>query len=106
MSVILIVWHVSDNHLLLLCSLLCLPLLSREVNMSISSANKYAEGAMDTIDQVKDRLVDRNLKAVAEKSGIHYNTLYRLVSSDNPNPHYDTRKKIIEYLDKQDSQSK
>jgi len=74
--------------------------------MSTPNANKYTEGEMYTIDQVKDRLADRNLKAVAEKSGVHYNTLYRLMSSDSPNPHYETMKKLIEYLDNQDSQSK
>lgn len=54
---------------------------------------------MLTLDEVRERLKDRNLMAVANSAGVHYNALYRLMKGGS-NPSYKTVQKLIEYLQK------
>ena len=55
---------------------------------------------MMTIEQIKRRLADSNLSAVAEKSGVHPATLYRMMSDDSPTkPLYETVKTLSDYLE-------
>lgn len=55
---------------------------------------------MMTIEQIKRRLADSNLSAVAEKSGVHPATLYRMMAGDSPTkPLYETVKTLSDYLE-------
>lgn len=54
---------------------------------------------MMTIDEIKAALEDRKLSVVAEKTGLHYNVLYSLVSGRVKSPSYETVRRIQKYLD-------
>lgn len=56
---------------------------------------------MRTLEEIKKELQDRNLKAVAEGSGVHYNAVYRLMTGQ-VNPSYETVKKLSDYLEGRD----
>lgn len=45
------------------------------------------------------RLEGRNLAHVARKTGINLRNLYRITSGQTKNPHYETVRKISEYLE-------
>jgi len=51
------------------------------------------------IDEVKRRLKFMNLKAVASASGVHYNTVYRLVKDPSHEPRYRTIEKLSVWLE-------
>lgn len=53
---------------------------------------------MLTLEQVKLRLEDRNLHHVAERVGIHRQTIYRIVNGTTE-PSYETLRKLSEYLE-------
>lgn len=53
---------------------------------------------MLTLEQVREQLTDRNLKAVAEKAGVHYNAVYRFMNGQS-NPSYETVRKLCDYLE-------
>ena len=53
---------------------------------------------MLTIEQVRARLADRNLRTVAEKVAVHPHTLYRIANGDTQ-PTYETLRKLSEYLE-------
>lgn len=53
---------------------------------------------MRTLEEIKRELQDRNLKAVADGSGVHYNALYRLMAGQ-VSPSYETVKKLNDYLE-------
>ena len=50
-----------------------------------------------TLDEIRDHLKDRNLRAVAVGAGVHYNTLCRLANGST-DPSYSVVIKVIEYL--------
>lgn len=50
-----------------------------------------------TIEEIREKLKDRNLKIVAEKIGIHHNTIYKIAHGVN-NPNYSTLLKLQDYL--------
>lgn len=50
------------------------------------------------LKQIIEKLKDRNLKAVALKIGVHYNTLYKIVSGESQ-PNYSTLVKLQNYLE-------
>ena len=50
-----------------------------------------------TLDEIKEKLKDRNLLVVAERIGVHFNTLYNIVN-DKGNPSYSTLIKLENYL--------
>ena len=52
---------------------------------------------MLTLEQIRERLQHSNLRAVAQASGIHYNTLYKLMSKEC-DPAYSTVKALSDYL--------
>jgi len=49
------------------------------------------------LNEVKEKLKDRNIKAVAKSIDVHYNTLYKLLNGVNE-PSYSTLSKLIAYL--------
>jgi DNA-binding phage protein len=53
---------------------------------------------MMTIEQIKDRLRDANLKRVAKNAGIHPATVYRFMQEDSK-PLYETVKALSDYLE-------
>lgn len=53
---------------------------------------------MLSIEQIQEKLKDRNLIKVAEKIGIHFNTLYA-IAKGKANPKYSTLVKINDYLE-------
>ncbi len=57
---------------------------------------------MLTIDQIKQRLRDANLKRVATNAGLHPATVYRLMQPDSQ-PLYETVRVLSEYLTKQEA---
>lgn len=52
---------------------------------------------MMTLEQIKEKLKDRNLSAVADATGIHRNAIYRLVNGRS-RPSYETVRRLVEYL--------
>lgn len=51
---------------------------------------------MLTIEQIRERLKDRQLNAVAKKTGLHSNTVYKIANGAGAN--YETIKKLSDYL--------
>ena len=47
--------------------------------------------------EIIEKLKDRNLKAVSEKIGVHYNTLYKIAKGKRK-PSYDILIKLQDYL--------
>lgn len=54
---------------------------------------------MQTIQEILKRLEDRNLRAVAERSGVNYMTLYRIAKGDTKDPSYSIVKRLHDYLE-------
>jgi transcriptional regulator NrdR family protein len=52
---------------------------------------------MLTVEQIKERLQDANLKRVAENAGIHPASVYRLMQ--DAKPMYETVKALSDYLE-------
>ena len=57
---------------------------------------------MMTVEQIKKRLEDANLKRVAENAGVHPATLYRFMQLDS-NPLYETVKALSDYLQEKEA---
>jgi|TARA_R110002020_G_scaffold29436_1_gene92781 DNA-binding phage protein len=55
---------------------------------------------MLTIKQIKQRLIDSNLKQVAMKSGVHPATVYRFMR-DQGKPTYETVELLSNYLEQE-----
>lgn len=55
---------------------------------------------MLTISQIRERLADRRLQAVADATGVHYNTLRAIVRGDNTNPTHRVIEALSEYLER------
>lgn len=53
---------------------------------------------MLTLDQIKERLRDSNLRAVAQSSGVNYHTLIKLMNEEGRDPAYSTVKALSDYL--------
>ena len=53
---------------------------------------------MMTLQEIKDALADRNLRVVAVKSGINYNTLLDIRRNPETNPTNKTMVKLSAYL--------
>jgi len=54
---------------------------------------------MMTLDEIRTALKDRRLSVVAEKTGLHYNTLYSLMRGENPDPRLSTMQTLSDYLE-------
>jgi predicted transcriptional regulator len=57
---------------------------------------------MLNLEEIKARLVDANLKKVAEKAGIHEARVYRLMSGETE-PMYETVKALSDYLENREA---
>lgn len=55
---------------------------------------------MMTVEQIRIRLADANLKRVAENAGVHPATVYRFMREDSK-PLYETVKALSDYLTRQ-----
>jgi len=52
-----------------------------------------------TLEEIKARLADSNIRAVAKKIGIHEQTLYGFMKSKGKSINFDTYRKLVEYLE-------
>jgi len=52
---------------------------------------------MLTIEQIRKRMQDRNIKAVAEAIGVHQQSLYRIMAGSEPS--YRVLKLLSDYLE-------
>jgi len=50
------------------------------------------------LDQIRKALDDRNMDKVAERTGIHRNTISAIRAGSNQNPTYATLKTLSDYL--------
>jgi transcriptional regulator with XRE-family HTH domain len=53
---------------------------------------------MLTLEQLRTALDDRNVEKVAERTGIHRNTIGAIRNGTNSNPSYATMKILSDYL--------
>jgi transcriptional regulator with XRE-family HTH domain len=53
---------------------------------------------MAKLDEIRQRLQDRRLDVIAERTGISRNTLYRIRQGLVENPEYETVRRLEEYL--------
>lgn len=53
---------------------------------------------MLTLDEIKKRLADRRIDIVAERTGIHRNTLSAIRDGRTTNPSYETICRLSEYF--------
>lgn len=54
---------------------------------------------MLTLEEIRGRLVDRRLRMIAEKVGVHYQTILKIRDRVEANPTYETVKKLSDYLE-------
>jgi len=52
---------------------------------------------MLTLEEVRKRLADCNLRLVADKAGVNRNSVYRMMRGEG-NPSYETVKRLSDYL--------
>jgi hypothetical protein len=70
---------------------------------SSTPANIFTEvQIMMTVEQIKKRLEDANLKRVAENAGVHPATVYRFMQEESK-PLYETVKALSDYLSRQEA---
>ena len=50
------------------------------------------------LEAIRERLEDRNLTVVAERTGLHYNTVWKIATGVALNPSLNTVKALSEYL--------
>jgi hypothetical protein len=55
---------------------------------------------MMTLEQIQEALKDRKLVAVAEATGLAYNTVWRVTAGKAPSVSYDVVKKLSDYLER------
>ncbi len=53
---------------------------------------------MLTIEEIRERLIDRRLAMIAEVTGIHYATIQAIRNGKVTNPSYETVKALSDYL--------
>jgi len=51
-----------------------------------------------TLEQITKALEDRRLRVVARETGLHYQTLYRIVNEQTKDPALSTVRTLTEYL--------
>lgn len=54
---------------------------------------------MLSLEQIVIRLSDRNLRRVADRTGIGYSNLHAIATGRNTNPTYNVLKKLSDYLE-------
>ena len=68
------------------------------ITITTPNTNNQANGVtMLTLDVIKAQLKDRNIRAVAKACGLHENTIYNLIKSENPS--YKTAEILSNYLE-------
>jgi len=55
---------------------------------------------MQDLDNIRAKLKDFNIQAVAESTGLHPNSIYRFMTNKDSDPRYNTVLKLIKYLEK------
>ena len=50
-------------------------------------------------EELREKLKDRVIKVVAEKSGLHYNTVANIANGKSPDPSYASIKILSEYFE-------
>jgi transcriptional regulator with XRE-family HTH domain len=53
---------------------------------------------MLTIERLRELMQDRAVPVVAERTGIHYNTVLNIKNGTNKNPSYEVIKKLSDYF--------
>ena len=53
---------------------------------------------MMTLEQVKEKLQDRNIAEVSRRCNLQYQTVFNIATGRNKNPSYNTVLKLINYL--------
>lgn len=53
---------------------------------------------MMTIEQIRESLSDRNLRVVADRAGISYQTVWRIATDNTENPSHESVRKLSNYL--------
>jgi hypothetical protein len=59
---------------------------------------------MLSLEEVKNRLQDRNILIVSQNTGLHYNTVRAIKTGANDNPTYQVMTKLSDYLENKQSQ--
>lgn len=54
---------------------------------------------MLTLQQIRNALADRNLKAVADATGLHYNTVRLIARGQIADPGYESVRRLVDYLE-------
>lgn len=54
---------------------------------------------MLTLNEIKERLQDRNISVIADKTGLNVATIHKIKRSDKANPTYETIKILSDYLE-------
>jgi hypothetical protein len=57
---------------------------------------------MLTVIEIKEELGDRNLREVSKRSGVNYQTLWRLARYEDYNPSHATCEKLSNYLERKE----
>ena len=53
---------------------------------------------MMTLEQVKEKLQDRNIAEVSRRCNLQYQTVFNIATGCNKNPSYNTVVKLVEYF--------
>lgn len=53
------------------------------------------------LEEIRENLHDRKLTVVADCTGLHYNTVYRIANGKSKDPAYSVIKRLSDYLDQE-----
>jgi hypothetical protein len=56
-----------------------------------------------TVDEIREKLKDRRLNIVAEKTAIHYNTVVKMARGEIQSPSYKTLVEFTKYFTEKES---
>src|SRR5690554_1728787 len=54
---------------------------------------------MKTLPEIREMLKDQNLRRIAERADVHYNTVYR-IANGGTSPTYESVRKVVEYMER------
>lgn len=60
--------------------------------------NNTENFGMMTLEEIKQKLSDRNLMEVSRRTGVSYRTIFGISNGTNKNPSYESVRAIVEYL--------
>ena len=58
-----------------------------------------------TLEEISEKLSDRNLTIISERTGIHYNTLRNIKNGENKNPGYLMVVNLSNYFTKKEDEN-